>query len=433
MVRFKLNKLNKVALVLSILIISQNVTVFANNQDNLQNQIEQNNLNIDGLQDKSDEINGKIYNQNNELESIVSEIESKSEELNKAKSDVEYYRNLISNVQDEIDEINYEIESLTNEIKIREDVIKQKELEKEKIKVLLDNRIRSYSKIDMTTEIVFMIIESKSLTSFMENVENAYKIIKLDKDLIEAINKVNEEMEAESLKIQGEVSKVEANKTTIVKKQEELLVVQEEVLAREYTEQSKMDELLALENQKSSIISGLSDEESSIASEIGELLIYNEQLQQELNNLFDQINNNNNNNNGQTNNESANGQGFLRPGSGVVTDSFGPRINPVTFEAGAHNGVDFGDAYGDNVYASKSGTVVYSGWISGYGNTIIIDHGSGVQTLYGHNSELLAYVGQEVSQGEVVSRVGSTGMSTGPHIHFEIRINGQPVNPLDYL
>ena len=311
---------------------------------------------------------------------------------------------------------------------MRKNLIKEKEKEIEQTRELLDNRIRSYSKIDMTTEIVFMILESKSLTSFLENIENAYKIIKLDKELIDAITKFNEEMAEEQAVIQAELEKIEENKLTVEAKKQDLVSAQEEFLIKQYNEESKMNELLALENQKSNIINQLSEEEAELAHEIGELLIYNEQLQQELNSIFDQINSG-----GPTQNENASGQGFIRPGYGAITDSYGPRINPVTFEEGFHNGVDFADPYGSNVYASKSGTVVYSGWISGYGNTIIIDHGSGVQTLYAHNSSLIVSVGQVVAQGEVVALVGSTGMSTGPHIHFEIRINGQAVNPLDYL
>lgn len=428
MVKLKLKKLRKIALLLSVLIVSQRVVAFSYTENDLQNKINENNSHIEKLEEKKEEINEVISNQYTELESIVSEIESKSEELNKAKSDVQYYENLINDVQVEIDNINYEISSLTEEIEMRENLIKEKEKEIEKTRELLDNRIRSYSKIDMTTEIVFMVLESKSLTSFLENIENAYKIIKLDRELINTITKFNEEMAAEKLVIQSELEKIEENKVNVEAKKKDLVLAQEEFLIKQYNEESKMNELVALENQKSGIINQLSEEEAELTHEIGELLIYNEGLQQELNNLFNEINSQ-----GPTINETASVQGFIRPGYGVITDSYGPRINPVTFEEGFHNGVDFADPHGSNVYASKSGTVVHSGWISGYGYTIIIDHGSGVQTLYAHNSELLASVGQAVSQGEVVALVGSTGMSTGPHIHFEIRINGQPVNPLDYL
>ena len=85
------------------------------------------------------------------------------------------------------------------------------------------------------------------------------------------------------------------------------------------------------------------------------------------------------------------------------------------------------------IAAAASGTVEYAGWISGYGNTVIINHGGGVTTLYGHNQSLAASVGQQVSQGETIAYCGSTGNSTGPHCHFEVRQNGSPVSPYGYL
>ncbi|MNM92812.1 Murein hydrolase activator EnvC precursor [compost metagenome] len=88
---------------------------------------------------------------------------------------------------------------------------------------------------------------------------------------------------------------------------------------------------------------------------------------------------------------------------------------------------------GAPIKASKSGKVVTASYISGYGNTVILDHGSGIQTLYAHSSSLAVSVGQTVSQGQVIAYVGSTGNSTGPHLHFEIRVNGQHQNPTNYL
>ncbi|MBQ5822469.1 MAG: M23 family metallopeptidase, partial [Selenomonadaceae bacterium] len=92
-----------------------------------------------------------------------------------------------------------------------------------------------------------------------------------------------------------------------------------------------------------------------------------------------------------------------------------------------------GGDYGLPIYAAASGTVIHAGWISGYGNTVIIDHGGGVTTLYGHNDSLNVGVGQTVSQGQVIAMCGSTGNSTGPHCHFEVRENGEPVSPYGYL
>src|SRR5207245_1044862 len=95
-----------------------------------------------------------------------------------------------------------------------------------------------------------------------------------------------------------------------------------------------------------------------------------------------------------------------------------------------HTGVDIGAGYGSPIYAAASGEVIFAGYMRGYGNTVIIDHGGGVSTLYGHCSALLVHEGQGVSKGENIARVGSTGMATGPHLHWEVRRNGTPVNPM---
>jgi murein DD-endopeptidase MepM/ murein hydrolase activator NlpD len=120
-------------------------------------------------------------------------------------------------------------------------------------------------------------------------------------------------------------------------------------------------------------------------------------------------------------------QRFIKPVNARISSYFGMRWGKM------HEGIDYAVNTGTNVRASRSGKVVYSGWASGYGETIIIEHQKGIRTLYAHNSRLLAHSGEWVEQGEVIARSGNTGHSTGPHLHFEIQINGKPVNPLSYL
>jgi murein DD-endopeptidase MepM/ murein hydrolase activator NlpD len=119
--------------------------------------------------------------------------------------------------------------------------------------------------------------------------------------------------------------------------------------------------------------------------------------------------------------------GLIWPVNGPVTSGFGMRWGRM------HTGIDIAVPTGTPVHASASGVVVFAGWMSGYGNLVAIDHGGGLATAYAHNSSLLVSVGQKVSQGEVISLSGSTGHSTGPHVHFEVRVNGVPVDPLQYL
>jgi murein DD-endopeptidase MepM/ murein hydrolase activator NlpD len=119
--------------------------------------------------------------------------------------------------------------------------------------------------------------------------------------------------------------------------------------------------------------------------------------------------------------------GLIWPVSGPVVSGFGMRWGRM------HEGIDIGVGYGTPIHAAASGTVVYSGWMSGYGNFVIIDHGGGMATAYGHQSAIAVGNGQSVSQGQVIGYVGCTGHCFGPHLHFEVRINGSPVDPLGYL
>ncbi len=125
--------------------------------------------------------------------------------------------------------------------------------------------------------------------------------------------------------------------------------------------------------------------------------------------------------------------GMIWPISGPVTSEFGWRVHPITGTQKFHSGIDIGGDYGQPIRAAQGGTVTYAGWISGYGNAVIINHGSGITTLYGHNQSLAVSVGQSVSQGQVIAYCGSTGNSTGPHCHFEVRQNGEPVSPYGYM
>ena len=121
------------------------------------------------------------------------------------------------------------------------------------------------------------------------------------------------------------------------------------------------------------------------------------------------------------------------PGYTRITSPFGMRTHPITGVYKLHTGVDIGAPYGSNFIAANDGIVIYAGWNNAYGNMVIIDHGGGITTLYAHGSEILVNVGDTVYIGTPVLKVGSTGYSTGAHAHFEVRVNGEYVQPLDYI
>ena len=124
---------------------------------------------------------------------------------------------------------------------------------------------------------------------------------------------------------------------------------------------------------------------------------------------------------------------FMWPCRGEITSYFGWRTHPIFGTTKYHSGMDIAVDYGTPIYAADSGTVIYSGWLGGYGYAVMIDHGGGLVTLYGHNQGLNVYEGQYITKGTCIAYAGSTGYSTGPHCHFEVRLHGEVTEPLNYL
>jgi len=179
------------------------------------------------------------------------------------------------------------------------------------------------------------------------------------------------------------------------------------------------DALTAAEREKRSTLSSIQSDRSDVLAEIEDLEAESEALAARIRAAQQQSS-------GSSAQVVGSGQ-FSWPVSGSVTSGFGSRWGRM------HEGIDIAVGQGTPVHAAAAGTVIYAGWMEGYGNLVAIDHGNGLSTAYGHNSALACAVGQTVSAGQVIAYSGSTGHSTGPHVHFEVRVNGSPVDPLGYL
>jgi murein DD-endopeptidase MepM/ murein hydrolase activator NlpD len=123
----------------------------------------------------------------------------------------------------------------------------------------------------------------------------------------------------------------------------------------------------------------------------------------------------------------------MSPAAGFISSSFGSRLNPFTNLPDFHEGVDICNDYGTPVHATAQGTVIHAGSLGSFGQTIEIQHENGITTLYGHLAKIFVKVGQDVSRGQKIALMGNSGMSTGPHVHYEVLIHDQPVNPRPYL
>ncbi len=424
--------------------ISSCIVVSAETADSLQNEIDRNQSALDKLEGEKEAINEEILNQESQLNILAGEIDEQSAALYAAQQKVMEYQNQIDGLQSEINFIESGIIASENEVRTSEMKIEAIEEELVYTQKVLDGRLRTFYKIDMTQQYIYMIIKSANISELISNVINVGKIMRLDRDLMKTLDESEKEINRQIQNINENIAIQKENQRVVLQKQDELLVVQEEFIVLREEEQRQMDTLIALQSEKQGVVSELASNRDDIAEEILELTSFNENLQQQLDSIFADINNGNNNNNDDSNSAGDNGNvdvapeipddgGYLRPVTGVITCHFGPRINQVTGQPGFHNGIDYGNDFGHPIRATKSGVVEYAGWLGDYGNVIILDHGGGVQSLYAHAQDMYATYGQTVSRGETIATVGSTGMSTGPHLHFEIRINGQPQDPYSII
>ena len=180
------------------------------------------------------------------------------------------------------------------------------------------------------------------------------------------------------------------------------------------------DALAAAQREKRSTLASIKSDRGEVLAEIEDLEAQSEALAARIRAAQQQAS--------ASSAPAVSGSGRLSwPVSGPVTSGFGSRWGRM------HEGIDIAVGPGTPVHAAAAGTVIYAGWMEGYGNLVVIDHGNGLSTAYGHNSALASSVGQGVSAGQVIAYSGSTGHSTGPHVHFEVRVNGSPVDPLGYL
>ena len=267
-----------------------------------------------------------------------------------------------------------------------------------------------------------VVIGSKDFSDFANRLEVLKRIIDSDITLINEIKKERAEIEAHKQKLEADRAKlVELEKSALAKqteieqkKAERNVVLQKAQNDRE-TAMQAIEELNASSAQVSAMLKERQAARAAAAAAAASASAQSSGGQGASDNWVQ-------------------GTGQLGwPVSGEITSPYGYRVHPIWGTTIYHSGIDIGVDEGTPVHAADGGVVVWSGWMGGYGYAVVIDHGNGLSTLYGHNSELAVDEGQSVAKGQVISYAGSTGNSTGPHVHFEVRVNGDPVDPMGYL
>lgn len=342
----------------------------------------------------SEELNKKnkqLEYVNEELTTALLEIQKLDDEILQYETDLNKYETQLSKLQTSIDEAIEKIDLVQEDYQTREEILRERLVE-------------MYKAGDVTY--LEVLLSSKSLTEFISSYFLMRQLVEYDNKLIEQVEREKNDLEYTKAKLEKEQKEVK----TIKAKKEQTIII--------------------LNNKKTlqkAHVNKLSEEEKKLQKEIIE---YKKEVYR-IQSLISQVS-------GEPNLQIQYTGGDMiwpvaKEGT-TITSYYEQREHPITGIIHYHSGIDIGNAYfGTPVVAALDGYVSYAGWLGGYGNCVIINHGNGVSTLYGHGQAILTTLHKEVKQGELIMEVGSTGNSTGPHLHFEIRINGYTVNPLLYV
>lgn len=367
----------------------------------------------DDLDDQVQDLQGQIDSSRLEQESWQQVIEDVSAKLKQIQADLDAANARLQSIRSRQAEINAQIVQTQNEIVKMEAYLKTRQN-------VLNRRVRA---IYMHGQLNYLevILGANSFSDFANRVELLKRVIRSDYNLILEIQKQKAAIEAKKAQLEEDKRQLDALAAEAEK-------TQKEIAAKKAEQQKVLDAAKSNKAAAAQMEQDLNAQLASVRNLIQQRLAAAEAARQAAQQASSDEGG------GGSDDNYVQGTGAMGwPCSGPITSPFGYRTHPIFGTTIFHAGIDIGVDYGTPIHAADSGVVVYSGWISGYGNAVIIDHGGGVSTLYGHNQSLAVSEGQSVSKGSVIAYAGSTGNSTGPHCHFEVDVNGSPVNPMGYL
>lgn len=368
------------------------------------------------ISSQKNELNQKIQETKDNLNEVNSQKEESQDKVNNLSSQIDSYESKINSLKSEI-------ETKTNEVNELQKKLDELEAEREKNQSLLDERLVTLYESGEVSYLD-MLLSSTDLTDFISSYYMIETLTAADKELIQNLENDKKEIADTQEKVNNSLGEIEKNKT-------ELESVQQELSKAKNEEQTKVDKLTEqshdLENDVEEYEKKMKELDAKEKAQEAAL----QKKYEEAKKKAEQGNSSgSNSNSGSSSGGSVSSKGFIRPvKTGKITAG-------MYYSSGKYHGaVDFGVSVGTPVYAAADGIVVTSTWggSDSYGYYIKIKHYNGLYTLYAHGSSLVAKVGQEVKQGQLIMYSGNTGNSTGPHLHFEVRVANNRVNPLNYL
>ena len=342
------------------------------------------------------QIRNNIKNKQQELNESRAKEKSLGDQVNSLEQQINSKQSDIDELEASISEAQAKLETLEEELAAAEEKVNT---QNENLNARLRNMYKNGS-----VGFIDVLMDSGSFSEFLNNLSLVEKVYTSDQDVLEELQKAYDEIDAKKKEIETLQAELSESKATM--------------------EEQKS----SLEADKASV----EKKKSEIAADSAETQRELDKLEADAQALTSSIRNS-----GSSSSSSKYNGGIMAwpvPSCHTVSSGYGGRIHPTTGQYKFHGGLDIPGSDGSAIVAANSGKVIWAGNRGdSYGNYVIIDHGGGVSTLYGHSSKVLVSTGQRVSRGQRIANVGSTGRSTGPHCHFEVRINGSRVNPNPYV
>lgn len=374
-----MNKKRIFYLVLSILLVFNSLYVYADSINDLKNKQKDVNQQI---QNKKGEIK-KIQNQ---AKDVSSEIQELDKEVDKANTELVTIDKKIEVLQKDIVQSGIELKNAEKRIDEKQDVFNKR------LKVMYRNGNAGYLEV---------LLSSSSIKDFLARKDMVQAIAKQDTELITYMEEQREIINTKKIQLETQKKEVEISKNKL---------------------ESRRRDLAKATRAKQDLMGRLKENHDSLEKEYDSLNDFAKSIESEIFKL--QVN---------SGPYSGGKMSWPVPGHSRISSPFGYRIHPILNKKKLHTGIDIPAPTGTNIVAGSDGEVVHAGNLGGYGKVVMIDHGGGILTLYAHNSRIVTSVGTKVKRGDVVSKAGSTGMSTGPHLHFEVRKNGKYQDPMPWL
>ena len=380
--------------VLILLICFMSVYTYAEN-DTENNSVNNSVNNTTDLQTQRSDLQNQLNEANGQLDNVQSNLSENLQQVEKLDNRIESSEQELAEQESKITELKNSIDQIEEELNtITEKYDKQVELFKKRM-------VAIYMAGD--TQYLDVLLKSRSLTDFISSYYIISQLTDIDENLLNDLETKKKAISLSKQKLENE------------KKEMATILENQTRTTRTLQNTKKMRE---------NFIEKLSDEEKTLQAKIDEINKQYEEVNQQILELAQQ---------GLDTTYIGGELAWPVPGYTRITSKYAMRVHPITGQYKLHTGVDIGAPMGANFVAANDGVVVKAGPNTAYGNMVIIDHGGGISTLYAHGSEILVEVGQTVKRGDAILKVGSTGYSTGPHAHFEVRINGVTTDPLPYI